>query len=97
MAPLAALLIAPIASSLINSVSGKGVMRGGKKTRRSISLIFSIVLNEGNSWKEALRAEREYNNMGKISYSRFIFYAILSISITSLGLIVFFQEIIYLE
>ena len=50
--------------------------------------------------KGVVRAERGYNEIDKNFYFLSIHYAIfrlLSISITSLGLMVFIQKIIYLE
>ena len=66
IAPMVPSFIQPVASSLINAVSGKGVMRAGKWAKRWISSIISIAFNDDISGKEFTRIGRRYNNMDQI-------------------------------
>ena len=86
-------LIQPVASSLINVISGKG-QEGGVLPLLALPLMIKVL------GKGVRRAEKRCNKMDKIFYFCFSLYAIsrlLSISITCLGLIVFFSRENYLE
>ena len=56
--PMVASLMQPVAFSLINVITGKEVMRAGKKTRRCIFSIISIVFNDKSGWKKSLKSRR---------------------------------------
>ena len=88
--PVVSSLIEPVASLLINTITGKGQKSGFL----ALPLIMKVL------GKGVRRAERGYNNMNKNFQFHCILFVILrlqSISTTSLGLMMFFREEIYLE
>ena len=64
IAPIASLLMQPVTSSLINVITGKWVMIGGKeKEGRFFTLIAAPLILKTLAGKGVTRAGKEYNNM----------------------------------
>ena len=66
MVPMVAWLIQPVASSLINAASGKGVKRAGEGQEVGIIPLLVIPLMIRVLVKGVTRAVRIYNNMNDI-------------------------------
>ena len=87
IAPMYSLLIQPVASSLINAISGK-VQGGGFLPLSTLPLKMKVL-------GIATRAGRGYNSMDKtflVPLHTQVILRLLIISITSLGLMVFFSK-----
>ena len=63
MAPMAASFIAPMASSLINSISGKGIVRLRKGQEGGFPPLLAFTLNHESSRKRVVISGGGYNNM----------------------------------
>ena len=93
MAPMAASFIAPMASSLINSISGKGIVRlrkgreGGFLPLLASPLIMKVLGKEMQYQEEDIIIWIIWTNVLNI----------IAISVTSLSLMVYFQQILYLR
>ena len=57
--PIASSWIQPVNSSLINAITGKGVIRTGKRQGRFLLLLISITFNYKSFW------EKEVQEQGK--------------------------------
>ena len=63
IAPMASALIQPVTFSLMNTISGKGVMRAGKEQEGGFQQSLALPIMMKVLGKEVRRAGRGYNNM----------------------------------
>ena len=74
--PMASLLIQPVTSSLINAISGKRVIRAGRRHKGGFLSLLALPLMMKVLGKRATRAGKGYNNMNHMA-KRFKFHSIL--------------------
>ena len=64
--PMTFSLIQPVATSLINAISGKGVMRAGKEKEPAFLLFLVLFLMMKVLGKAVRKSGRGYNNMSRM-------------------------------